>query len=158
MNTSPSVSRSAYQTTALTVLRIGVGIFFVVKGIGKIGWIATPSLLGDRLNAWLQHATAWNEWYVTAVIPAVPVLARLVVLGELGGGLAITCGVWTRPIAALTLFMVLNFHVATAAVFEYAFLSDGTGLPLVAALLALVIAGPSSGLESLLMRRSRIAG
>jgi len=145
------LSRDAPQT-ALTVLRVAIGIFLIFKGVGKLAWFADASILDARLNGWLQNATVLNEWYLQAVIPAVPIFARLVPLGELAGGLALVCGVWTRPVAALAFFMVLNFHVATASIFEYAFLGDGTGLPLLGALVALAIAGPVSGLEAVLRR------
>jgi uncharacterized membrane protein YphA (DoxX/SURF4 family) len=145
------MSRNASQT-ALTVLRVAIGIFLIFKGVGKLAWFADASLLATRLNTWLQDATVLNEWYLNAVIPAVPLLARLVPFGELGGGLALVCGVWTRQVAALAFFMVLNFHVATAAIFEYAFLGDGQGLPLLGGLVALAIAGPVSGLEAVFRR------
>jgi uncharacterized membrane protein YphA (DoxX/SURF4 family) len=150
-----------YAPQALTLLRVAIGIFLIYKGLGKVAWFADSSLLAARLHTWLENATALNEWYLNAVIPAVPVFARLVPFGELGGGLALILGVWTRPVAALVLLMVLNFHVATAAVFEWAFLGDGQGPPLLAGLVALAMAGPVSGIETALRRalgRDRTGG
>jgi hypothetical protein len=43
--------------------------------------------------------------------------------------------------AVAALLMVLNFHFATSAFWSIDFLRDGTGFPLLGALLALAIAG-----------------
>jgi len=69
------------------------------------------------------------------------VFARLTVLGELGAGLALVAGFWTRLTAGLALVMVLNFHLATGAIFRFGFLTDASGLPLLGALAALAMAG-----------------
>jgi hypothetical protein len=37
--------------------------------------------------------------------------------------------------------MVMNFHLASGALFTYAFLTDGYGLPVVGSLIALVLSG-----------------
>ena len=74
-------------------------------------------------------------------LPGAPVFARLVVLGELSCGVALVAGVWTRLAAALGFLMVLNFHVASGAIFQYRFLTNGYGLPVLGGLLALAIGG-----------------
>jgi hypothetical protein len=43
--------------------------------------------------------------------------------------------------AAAALAMILNFHLATSSFSSAAFLRDGTGPPMMAALLALALAG-----------------
>ena len=41
----------------------------------------------------------------------------------------------------MALLMVLNFHVASGAIFKYAFLTNGFGLPVMGGLLALALGG-----------------
>ena len=43
--------------------------------------------------------------------------------------------------AALALLMVINFHVASSAIFRYSFLINGYGLPVLGSLAALAIGG-----------------
>lgn len=56
-------------------------------------------------------------------------------------------GVRVRLTAAVTLLMVLNFHVASDVIFHYSYLTNGYGLPVMGSLLALALSGtrlPSS--------------
>ena len=74
-------------------------------------------------------------------IPGTAVFARLVPLGELAAGVALIVGLWT-PLAALLAFvMVLNIHVASGALFGYAFLTNGYGLPVLGSTLGLALGG-----------------
>jgi uncharacterized membrane protein YphA (DoxX/SURF4 family) len=127
-------------------LRIALGIFFLFKGLGKVRWLAESSLLASRLQTWLEEATPLNRWYVELLLPGVPVLARLVVIGELGLAASLIAGLWTRPVALLGFLMVLNFHLATGELFQYEFLLDGSGLPVLGGLLALGLGGGSRAL------------
>jgi uncharacterized membrane protein YphA (DoxX/SURF4 family) len=74
-------------------------------------------------------------------MPAAPIFARVIPVAEMIGGLALALGFWTRLAASLCLVMVLNVQLAAAAMFKYSYLADGTGLPLVGALLGLMIGG-----------------
>jgi len=97
--------------------------------------------LGAQLAQFMSTATPLNRWYLERLLPGLPVFARLVVLGELLTGLALMTGFWTRMVAGLALLMVLNFHVAGGTLFQYAFLTNGYGLPVLGSLLALAIGG-----------------
>jgi uncharacterized membrane protein YphA (DoxX/SURF4 family) len=61
--------------------------------------------------------------------------------GELVAGAALVVGFWTRLAAAAAFLMVLNFHVASGAIFQYRFLTNGFGLPVLGGLLALALGG-----------------
>jgi uncharacterized membrane protein YphA (DoxX/SURF4 family) len=74
-------------------------------------------------------------------IPGAPIFARVVLLAELAGGAALILGVRVRLTAALSLLMVLNFHVASDVIFHYDYLTNGYGLPVVGGLLALSLSG-----------------
>ena len=62
-------------------------------------------------------------------------------LGELAGGIALVVGFQTRIVALLATLMVLNFHLATGSLFALDFLTDASGLVVVAALITLAVGG-----------------
>ena len=79
----------------------------------------------------------------TVCLPGAPVFARLVVLGELATGVGLILGVYARYAALAAVLMVLNFHFASGIIFEYRYLTNGYGLPVLGGLLALAIGGAS---------------
>jgi uncharacterized membrane protein YphA (DoxX/SURF4 family) len=129
------------EGTGLAVLRILLGVFFLFEGAGKLAWLADHAPLAARLQEWLATAGPASRWYIQVLAPGTIVFARLVMLGELAAGVALVLGVWTRLAAALAFLMVLNFHVASGAIFQYRFLTNGYGLPVLGGLLALAIGG-----------------
>ena len=126
---------------ALVVLRVSLGLFMLAKGFDKLAWFVHPNLLAVKLNAFLAKATPANRWWVTLLIPGVAVFARLVPLGELAAGAALVFGRFTRLAAILAFLMILNFHLATGALFHTAFASDGQAFPVLGGLLAIALAG-----------------
>jgi uncharacterized membrane protein YphA (DoxX/SURF4 family) len=117
-----------------------LGLFFLFEGLAKIGWLTDPSPLIARLSGYLEDANAWNRVYLQRVcIPGAPVFARLVLFGELATGLALISGLWARYAAAVALLMVLNIHFASGLIFQYSFLTNGYGLPVLGGLLALAL-------------------
>lgn len=132
------------QGSGLTVLRVSLGVFFLFEGIGKLRWLTDASILGGRFSDWLAEAAVGSPsyWYLEHVaVPGTQLFARLVPLGELAAGIALTLGVWTPLAAFLAFFMVMNIHVASGLLFKYAFLTNGYGLPVVGGTLALAIGG-----------------
>ena len=132
------------QGTGLTIIRVALGVFFLFEGIGKLGWLFDSSILAGRLNGWLADAAAGStsRWYLEHVaIPGTAIFARLVPIGELATGLALIAGFWTSVTALLAFLMVLNIHVASGALFQYAFLTNGYGLPVLGSTLGLAMGG-----------------
>jgi uncharacterized membrane protein YphA (DoxX/SURF4 family) len=132
------------QGTGLALLRIFIGIFFVFEGIGKVRWIANTSTLAGFFTAWSRAAAPGSiaSWYLNRIAwPGLPVLARLVPLGEISSGLALIAGFWTPLAAFVAFFMALNFQIASGALFQYAFLTSGYGLPVLGSTLALTLGG-----------------
>jgi uncharacterized membrane protein YphA (DoxX/SURF4 family) len=128
--------------TGLRVLSMFLGVFLIFEGLGKIAWLTDSGPLAGALQGWLKDAPPTARWYLeTFAIPGVPMFARLVPLGELLGGAALLAGFWTRLAAVAVFLMVLNFHVASGAIFQYRFLTNGFGLPVLGGLLALAIGG-----------------
>ena len=132
------------QGTGLTIIRVALGVFFLFEGIGKLGWLVDSSILAGRFNGWLASAAAGStsRWYLEHIaIPGTAIFARLVPIGELVTGLALIAGFWTSIIAFLAFVMVLNIHVASGALFQYAFLTNGYGLPVLGSTLGLAMGG-----------------
>jgi uncharacterized membrane protein YphA (DoxX/SURF4 family) len=130
---------------ALVLLRICLGVFLIVKSIGKFGWLLDPSPLTARLTAWAAkpESIGISRAYAQMLIPAAPVFARMALAGELAGGIALIAGFRTRIVAALAVLMVVNYHLATGGLIAYDFLSDASGLVVVAALAALALGSKS---------------
>ena len=129
--------------TALRLLAIGIGIFFIGMCSSKVAWFTNSDILLQKFQTiFLPKAPPIVRWYLeTVCIPGAPLFARLVPLGELAAGLALIFGFWTRMAATAAFLAVLNFHFATSAFWSIDFLRDGTGLPLLGGLLALAISG-----------------
>ncbi len=132
------------QGTGLTILRVCIGVFFLFEG-SRIRWFGNTSLpLAGQLSGWLQSAapTALNHQYLQNVaIPYTGIFARLVPLGEITSGLALIIGFWTPLFAFVAFFMALNFQFASGVLFKYSFLTNGYGLPVLGATLALAMGG-----------------
>ena len=132
------------QGTGLTTLRVCLGVFFLFEGIRKLPWLFNSGTLSGQLHGWLSDAAAgsMSRWYLEHVaIPGIAVFARLVPLGELAAGISLIVGFWTPLAAFLAFVMVMNIHVASGALFKYAFLTNGYGLPVVGSTLGLAIGG-----------------
>ena len=132
------------QGTGLVIIRVCLGVFFLFEGLSKFGWFVDAGILSGRLAGWRAEAAAGSlsRWYLEHVaMRGTAIFARLVPLGELATGVALIAGVWTRTAALLAFLMVLNFHVASGALFKYAFLTNGYGLPVLAATLGLAVGG-----------------
>ena len=129
----------AYGLRALALM---LGVFFVFNGLDKLAWFADSSILAQRLDGLLQDAAPSTRWYLeTVAAPGVPLFARLVPLAELSTGLALILGFWTRMVAALAFVMVTNVHFADGSYYDWGFLMDGAGLPVLGGLLALSLGG-----------------
>lgn len=116
----------------------------LAMSLNKLDWIGHPDLLAQRFERWLPTASPYARADLEGVaIPGAPVFARLVPLGEFLTALAMFSGTFTNVAAGVALLMVLNFHFATSAFWSPEFLRDGTGFPMIAALLALAVSGGS---------------
>lgn len=127
-----------WERRGVAVARVCIGVFFVSEGASKISWFASPAPLAQLFAEWLRSASWLSAFYLQNVaIPGVSVFARLVPMAEVTCGAMLLAGYRIRAFALLALLMVLNFHVASGALFRPAFLTDGYGLPVVGALLGL---------------------
>jgi uncharacterized membrane protein YphA (DoxX/SURF4 family) len=123
------------------VLTLLLGAFFVARGLEKLPWFLDSGILSERLEGAMRNAPAASvRWYIeTIAMPGVPLFARLAPLAELSTGVAFILGFWPRLAAALALAIVANVHFALGSYFSWEFLIDGSGLPVMGGLLALVV-------------------
>lgn len=121
-----------YDDRALFFLRLGVGVIFLVHGLGKL-------LAIGPFPAGIENTAA----YLTSLgIPAALLAAWLVALIETLGGLTIILGLWTR-LAALLLSINMLAAILVVHLPEGFYKSNGElPLLLLAATLTLLFAGP----------------
>ena len=87
-------SSPAWIDFALWVLRVFIGVCFVVHGLGKLGLVGTGNMEG--FVAWLEELG----------VPMAPVQARVAMLSEITGGTLLALGLFSRP-ACLLLFVTM---------------------------------------------------
>jgi len=126
----------------LRVLAAVMGVFLLAMGESKLGWLGDSSALIAELRNWWGNAPAPSKWYIdTIAMPGAPIFARLVPLGELATGAALVVGYRVRWAAVVALVMVVNFHFAMGILYQFTYLTNGYGLPVIGALAALAL-GP----------------
>lgn len=79
---------------ALLILRLFIGICFVIHGLGKLGVVGTGSMAG------------FVGWLKSLGVPFADFQARLAMISEIAGGVLITCGLFTR-IGCLLCFLTM---------------------------------------------------
>jgi putative oxidoreductase len=79
---------------ALLILRLALGLCFVVHGLGKLGIVGPGSMSG------------FVSWLKSLGVPAPALQARVAMLSELIGGTLIACGLGMR-IAAFFCFVAM---------------------------------------------------
>ena len=132
------------QGTGLALLRILLGVFFLFQGLNNLPWVLNPSLLSQQLASWehsVRPGSLSAQYLQRAAMPFAGVLARLVPVGQMTAGLAMMAGFWTPLFAFIALVMLVNFYIASGAIFTYAFLTNPYGLPVLGGTLALAIGG-----------------
>ena len=134
------------QGTGLVIIRVCLGLFFIFSAYGKLRgrWLMDSSILKGQFELWLQNAApgSISQAYLQRfAIPGVVVLARLVPAVEFICGVALLVGFSTPTFALIAFVMVLNYHIASGAIFEPSFLANRSGLPVLASTLGLAVGG-----------------
>lgn len=80
---------------AILILRIFLGLCFVVHGLGKLGLVGPGNMAG------------FTSWLRSLGLPFPEFQARVAMITELSGGLLMACGLGTR-IAALFCFIAMS--------------------------------------------------
>jgi uncharacterized membrane protein YphA (DoxX/SURF4 family) len=138
---------------ALVLLRLQLGVVFLVAGIPKIRGDFTPRLIDFLHNIALIRGHEFYRGFVNQVVlPHASVFALLVSWGEVLAGLALVLGIATRFTASVALLLLLNYMFAKGAWFWTPSSNDAA---YVAISLALIIgaAGRTLGVDEALARR-----
>jgi putative oxidoreductase len=80
---------------AILVARVFIGVCFVIHSLGKLGLVGTGSMQG------------FVDWLRELDVPYPAIQARMAMLSELGGGIALTLGFWTRPACLLLIVTMI---------------------------------------------------
>ena len=140
---------------ALVLLRVYLGVVFLVAAVPKLRQDFTPGLTGFVQQVALQRAHQFYQRFLEQVVlPNAPVFAALVTWGELFVGVTLIFGLLTRLSAAVALVLALNYMFAKGAWFWTPSSNDAA---FVAIALALLIgaAGRTLGVDAFLARRWR---
>ena len=132
------------QGTGLVIVRICLGVFFIFSAFTKLRWLMDSSILRSQLTLWMHNASpgSISESYLQRfAIPGAAILARLIPVGEFVCGLALVVGFWTPIFALLAFLLVLNYQVASGAIFHVSFLASPSGLPVLGSTLGLAMGG-----------------
>ena len=113
---------------SLRLLSVALGVFFLCMGLSKLAWFADTGPLEAELRGWWGNA-------------GLPLFARIVPIAESATGVALLAGFRVRLIAVIAATMVLNFHVAMGVLFQWGYLYNAYGPPVIGGLAALAL-GP----------------
>ena len=80
LDTSPTITNFG-----ILVVRVFIGVCFIVHGLGKLGVVGTGDMEG--FVGWLESLN----------VPFAPVQARIAMISEIAGGTALILGLLTRP-------------------------------------------------------------
>ena len=112
-------------TLWLLPLRLYLGYMWLMSGIGKInsGWLKYAMLSGSNVDGTTgasimqlvsNHTPSWYAWFVDAfIIPNSMLFQKIVILTELGLGLAFITGTFTFLAAIVSIGMNINFLLST---------------------------------------------
>jgi uncharacterized membrane protein YphA (DoxX/SURF4 family) len=139
--------------TALAVLRIYLGVVFLIVALRELSTDYTPAVTGFLERVALEKGHPFYQALVQRqILPNVSAFAALVVWGGLLVGVCLVLGLATRAASVAALIVSLNYMFARGAWFWTPSSSDAAH---VAIALALIIgaAGRTLGLDAVLVRR-----
>ncbi len=120
--------------TALLIIRVFIGVCFVVHALGKLGVVGPGNMAG------------FEGWLKSMNIPYAALQARMAMLSELTGGILLTLGLFTRIGALLCLGVMLVAAVIGHKGGGYLITNNPPGneytINLAAICAALILAGP----------------
>lgn len=153
MRLPASILQGILARAALVVLRVYLGVIFLLAAWPKVREDFTPGLTGFLQNVALEKGHPFYRGFVQGVVlPNASVFAALVTWGELFIGVTLVLGLVTRLSAALALVLSVNYMFAKGAWFWHP-ASNDAAMTLIALALLIGAAGRTFGLDALLARR-----
>jgi thiosulfate dehydrogenase [quinone] large subunit len=138
---------------ALVVLRVYLGVVFLIAALPKLAQDFTPNMVGFLEQVALQKSHPfYREFVQEVVLPSAPVFATLVAWGELLVGVSLMLGLVTRVSAAAALLLVVNYMFAKGNWFWTPSSNDAAFAAISFALL-IGAAGRTLGIDAFLARR-----
>jgi uncharacterized membrane protein YphA (DoxX/SURF4 family) len=138
---------------ALMLLRVYLGVIFLVAAVPKLRQDFTPSLTGFVQQVGLQRGHPFYQPFLEQmVLPNASVFAALVTWSELFVGVTLILGLTTRFSAAVALVLAVNYMFAKGAWFWNPSSSDAAFAAIALALL-IGAAGRTLGVDAFLARR-----
>jgi uncharacterized membrane protein YphA (DoxX/SURF4 family) len=138
---------------ALALLRIYLGLIFLVSAMPKLRQDFTPNLIGFLEQVALQKGHPfYHEFVRQVVMPNASVFAVVVTWGELLVGVSLILGLLTRLSAAGAFLLTVNYMLAKGAWFWTPSSNDAAFAAISLALLV-GAAGRTFGMDLFLARR-----
>jgi thiosulfate dehydrogenase [quinone] large subunit len=138
---------------ALVLLRIYLGVVFLLAALPKLSRDFTPALVGFLEEVALTKGHPFYHEFVRQVaMPNAAVFAWLVTWGELAVGVLLILGLLTRLSAMVALLLALNYMLAKGAWFWTASSTDAA-FAVISLALMVGAAGRTLGVDSFLARR-----
>ena len=138
---------------ALLVLRVYLGVVFLVASLPKLQHDFTPVLVEFLEQVALDRGHPfYREFVQQVVLPNAPVFAVLVTWGELLVGVLLILGLFTRFSAVVALVLTVNYMFAKGAWF-WTPSSNDAALAAISVALLIGAAGRTLGLDAYLAQR-----
>ncbi len=99
----------------MAIVRIAVGLYFLVQGITKAtgGWLSSSDpLLKTSIGPALERNTAeafYRPFLENVVVPNGLLFSQLVAVAEVSVGICLILGLLTRPAGIVAMFLNLNY-------------------------------------------------
>lgn len=119
---------------ASLIIRVFIGVCFVIHGLGKLGFVGTGSMAG------------FEGWLKSLGVPFPAIQARMAMVTEIAGGILMTIGLFTRVGAVMCLVTMIVAGVIGHKGGGYLITNSPPGneytINLSAVLIALILIGP----------------
>ena len=153
MRVPASIAQGILARAALVLLRIYLGMIFLVAAVPKLRDDFTPGLTQFIKNVALEKGHPFYQEFVrNLVLPNAGIVAGLVQVGELLVGVTLVLGLGTRLSAAGAMILTVNYMLAKGAWFWTPSSNDAAYTAIALALL-IGAAGRTLGVDALLARR-----
>jgi thiosulfate dehydrogenase [quinone] large subunit len=148
-----SILQGILARAALVLLRVYLGVIFLVAAWPKLRGDFTPGLTGFLQKVALENGHPFYREFVQRVLlPNASLFATVVTWGELLVGVTLMLGLITRFSAGVALVLTVNYMLAKGAWFWTPSSNDGAFAVISLALL-IGAAGRTLGLDAFLARR-----
>jgi uncharacterized membrane protein YphA (DoxX/SURF4 family) len=139
--------------SALVLLRVYLGVVFVLAALPKLQRNSTPDFIGFMEHVALSRAhPLYQDAVRNIILPNAWAFASLISWGEMLVGITLILGLFTRFSAAVALLLSMNYMLARGGWFWSPWSNDAAHLVIAMALL-LGAAGRTLGMDTLLARR-----